>query len=177
MTSHPTCCAVILCANPDGTRRGTRGNANGVDLNRNFPSTNWRPDPVRHKWAMDSDSEVELSPGKQPSSEPEVSSLVKLVGDLSPQCVVSVHSPLGLIDDPENTELGRVLAERSRLPRTALPTEYTPGSFGSWAENVGIPSITYELPNLSVWDMLDVHLPVLRTLLEKGLNMNDRPQP
>src|SRR3954468_14061695 len=28
--------------NPDGLARGTRGNAHGVDLNRNFPSE-WRP--------------------------------------------------------------------------------------------------------------------------------------
>lgn len=46
-------CPVILGANPDGLQRGTRGNANGVDLNRNFPTSNWKQDLVYHRWEED----------------------------------------------------------------------------------------------------------------------------
>jgi protein MpaA len=161
-------CAVVLCANPDGMQFGTRGNARGVDLNRNFPSTNWRPDPVTHRWSVDTDSSVALSPGCQPTSEPEVRALMQLVEDLSPACVVSIHSPLGLIDDPDATPLGRLLADRSGLPREVIPNYDTPGSFGSWAKDVGLPSITYELPDATIWDMLPVHLPILTELIEQG---------
>ena len=162
-------CAVILCANPDGLRHGTRGNSNGVDLNRNFASSNWTVDPVTHKWNVDTDSRVQLSPGEKPCSEPEVSALTQVVNDLKPECVVSIHSPLGLIDDPDCTDLGRTFAERSGMPRTVLPNEDTPGSFGSWTKDIGIATITYELPNMTVWNMLPRHLPIMHELLEKGL--------
>jgi protein MpaA len=171
LARRPASCAVILCANPDGVRHGTRGNANGVDLNRNFPASNWQAASVTHKWDFDSPSCVELSPGSRPLSEPEASALAEVIDDLQPECVVSIHSPLGLIDDPESTDLGGILAERSGMQRTVLPNERTPGSFGSWTRDQGLPTITYELPNMSVWDMLPSHLPLLRSLLENGLSM------
>ncbi len=169
-------CAVVLCANPDGLRYGTRGNAAGVDLNRNFPSGNWTGDPVTHRWEIDSASEVALSTGHAPASEPEVGALIALIEDLEPTVVVSIHSPLGLIDDPASSALGHTLAERTGLPRTVLPTEDTPGSFGSWAEEAGLTAITYELPNASVLDMLPVHLPVLHDLLQHGLDIGEAPE-
>jgi protein MpaA len=168
MSHQPYRCAVILCANPDGARHGTRANANGVDLNRNFPSRNWRPDPVTHRWSVGSDSRVQLSPGEAPCSEPEAAALSRVVEDLKPESILSIHSPLGLVDDPENTALGGMLAARSALPRTVLPNEDTPGSFGSWTRDIGLATVTYELPNESIWDMLPVHLPILQDLLERG---------
>ncbi len=174
MSRRSPSCAVVLCANPDGMRHGTRGNSNGVDLNRNFPSSNWQADPVTHKWNVDSESRVQLSPGEHPGSEPEVQALMQLVSNLEPALVLSIHSPLGLIDDPESTALGHVLSRRSGLPRTVIPNHQTPGSFGSWASDVGLCAITYELPNESVWDMLPVHLPILQALLEEGLAIADR---
>ena len=61
------------------------------------------------------------------------------------------------------------MAKRTGLPRTVLANVHTPGSFGSWTRDRGMPTITYELPNLSVWEMLPRHLPLLRSILERGL--------
>jgi protein MpaA len=168
-------CAVILCANPDGVQLGTRGNANGVDLNRNFPSSNWTTAPVTHSWNFNSNGQVTLSPGPRPCSEPEALALQQVVDKIKPEYVVSLHSPLGLIDDPEDTDLGQLFSTRSGLRRTVLANETTPGSFGSWTRDIGVATITYELPNLSVWDMLPTHLPILHDLLEKGLSLVATP--
>src|SRR6185295_10146237 len=104
--------AVILCGNPDGMVRGTRGNARGVDLNRNFPTANWRPDPVFYKSRADDARDIALSPGEEPASEPETRALLKLIARVQPRAVVSLHSALACVDDSGSSHLGRQLADR-----------------------------------------------------------------
>ena len=41
---------VVLTVNPDGCQLGLRANANGVDLNRNFPSANWKSGETVYRW-------------------------------------------------------------------------------------------------------------------------------
>ncbi|MGI9244881.1 MAG: M14 family zinc carboxypeptidase, partial [Verrucomicrobiales bacterium] len=93
--------SVVPSANPDGLVRGLRGNTEGVDLNRNFPSAGWRPDPVTHCWTLEHPSEVLLGSGGSPGSEPETAALVRLVGSLRPRRILSVHGHLSCIDDPD----------------------------------------------------------------------------
>ena len=130
-------CAVVLAANPDGLIRGTRGNARGVDLNRNFPTSDWQSDPVLHRSTLDAPRDVALSPGDSPGSEPETQALILLIRELEPEAVVALHAPLACIDDPNDSELGRGIAERSGLPLVPDVRFATPVSFVAWGAAQG----------------------------------------
>ena len=160
-------CAVVLAANPDGLIRGTRGNARGVDLNRNFPSRNWRPEPVTHRSTLEEPSDVLLSPGDHPGSEPETRALMALITELAPDQVIALHAPLACIDDAGESPLGRRLAQRTGMPLVRDVGYPTPGSFGSWGADRGLPVVTYEFPLAATEVLMREHVPVLVELLTR----------
>ena len=157
--------AVILCGNPDGMLRGTRGNARGVDLNRNFPTSNWSPDPVFYKSRANDARDIALSPGSEPASEPETRALLSLIERLKPRAVVSLHSALACIDDSGASHLGRQLADRCALPFLTEIGYPTPGSMGTWAGEQGLNLVTLELEDASLYTLKDRHVPILIDLM------------
>ena len=100
---------VIPTMNPDGLARGTRKNAHGVDLNRNFPFA----------WA-DLDGNYESGPG--PASEPETRAVMRFFKQVRPRYVVSFHQPLyGVDTSTRSTRRFAVrLARGLNLPRKSL---------------------------------------------------------
>ena len=132
--------AIVAEANPDGLAERRRGNAHGVDLNRNFPARNWRGagrDGRRH--------------GLAPASEPETRAIMRAIDLLDPSCLISVHSiPRGKhcnnYDGPAE-DLAAAMTRLNGYAARASMGYATPGSFGSWAGiDRGIPTITLELP-------------------------------
>jgi murein peptide amidase A len=156
---------VILCANPDGMTRGTRGNARGIDLNRNFPATSWQSHPSSSRWHIDEEDFVSILTGATPASEPETSALIALIEKCSPETIISLHGPLGCIDDPASSDLGQWLARRTNLPLVTDIGYPTPGSMGSWSTEQGRHLITWEFPSAAIEAISKTQVPVLRELL------------
>jgi protein MpaA len=73
---------LIPCINPDGFASGQRTNGNGVDLNRNYPASNWSP-------AFDKER---YFPGVKAGSEPEIQAIVHLLQEEKPRLVIHFHS-------------------------------------------------------------------------------------
>lgn len=118
-------------ANPDGLAVGTRHNARGVDLNRNFAAAN-RLNSAKF--------------GMSALSEPEARTIEMLIRQYMPNRIVSIHQPLRCIDyDGPAYGLARRMRRYCDLPVKRLGAH--PGSLGSFAGvTLGIPTITLELP-------------------------------
>ena len=95
---------VVPTYNPDGRVAGTRKNARGVDLNRNFP----------HLW-RDLDGNYESGP--RPASEPETKAIMKFLRTVKPVRILSFHQPLyGVDTDTKRPAFARRVAKALKLP-------------------------------------------------------------
>ena len=147
--------AFILCANPDGMTMGTRCNANGVDLNRNFPTSNWCSAPVFARSILEASRDTRHSPGNAPESEPETVALLGLIHSLSPEVILSMHAPMGCVDSPEFTPRVESLCSALSLPWKPDIGYPTPGSLGTWCKEKVLECITLELPRMSLEALYD----------------------
>ena len=144
---------IIPVANPDGVVKKTRSNANGVDLNRNFPTQDWDKEATKY-WKEKAQGSLRKFPGEKSASEPEVNCLIEHIKDFKPEFVISVHTPLNVLDfDGPKVKSPNY----DYLPWKRLGN--FPGSLGRymWVEQ-NTPVLTVELKNI---------LPVQKALFDQ----------
>jgi predicted deacylase len=132
---------VVADMNPDGRAASSRGNARGVDLNRNWPASNFQAAADR---------------GPFPLSEPEARAVCDDLLRFRPDLLVVLHSirrggPFVNFDGPAPAaELAAAFAEAAAAsdPRWRVVPDMgyrTPGSLGSFAgTDLMIPTLTIE---------------------------------
>lgn len=135
---------IMPVVNPDGllAAKASRMNANGVDLNRNFPTPGWDAEAPRY-WQTRTRSDPRRFPGHAPLSEPETRWVEEEMRSFKPDVIISVHAPFGVLDfdGPEEPphKFGRLLLNRVGV---------YPGSLGNYSGvHKNVPVITIELPN------------------------------
>ncbi len=132
---------VAPLVNPDGLLRARpqRMNANGVDLNRNLPTPDWKDESVKY-WKR-TGYNPRRYPGPTPGSEPETRWLVEEIEEFDPDIIITVHAPYGIVDydGPQRPP--------KRLGGLRLHQLGTfPGSLGRYAGIYkNIPVVTIEL--------------------------------
>jgi predicted deacylase len=156
--------------NPDGVARALnylgRANANGVDLNRNWPA-NWQKDwPRVGCWTT-----TFVTGGTGPASEPETKALMAFIQSHHFDALINYHSaalgifPGGIPISDSSKSLAQAVADVTTYHYPALNTgcDYT-GGMVDWTANQGIGSLDLELTNHTDTDF-DMNLRVLNVFL------------
>ncbi len=133
---------MLPLVNPDGLIKqpSTRVNAHGVDLNRNFPTSDWKAKSLQY-WVQKTGSDPRRYPGKAPLSEPETRWVHNHVDGFKPDLIVSIHAPYGVLDfdgpPPPPSKLGGLLLDQVGI---------FPGSLGNYGGvDKNVPVVTVEL--------------------------------
>jgi predicted deacylase len=128
----------IRTMNPDGTAADRRTNADGVDLNRNFPRYWLRSGAGTTKWS-----------GPRAASEPETRAMMRFLRRVHPRTVLSFHQPLHAVDSyrAKSMTLVRRLSRATGLP--VRPLDCGDGCHGTLTDwhNTTLPgrAVTVEL--------------------------------
>ena len=150
---------LVPAFNLDGVLAKTRGNALGIDLNRNLPTKDWSPEATTPRY----------QPGPSPGSEPENQALMKFLEDERPDFLISLHSwkPMLNVNEPSGSTRCQKVAE-AIAAKTGDIIEHTigystPGCLGTYAGfERAVPTITYEIERgLTPEQVVKRHLPAV----------------
>ena len=164
----------IPCLNPDGMALGTRTNANGVDLNRNFPTKNWGEDNAAKQLdsyaakldnsenlqVQQNDNSHSSSPltlyssdkspyfgGEFAGSEIETQFVMEIIDEYKPEKILTLHAPYKVVNyDGPARDWAESVSKIINYPVEESIGYPTLGSFGTYAGvERNIPVITLEL--------------------------------
>jgi len=130
--------------NPDGflARPQKRTNSAGVDVNRNFPTKDWKQSRKDRYYS-----------GPNANSENETKFQIALMNRFKPSHIISIHSPLGCNDyDGPSSDLDSLVIWLKKVSKeNNLPLrryQVFPGSLGNYAGlERGVHTLTLELPS------------------------------
>lgn len=123
--------------NIEGVMNKTRGNARGVDLNRNLETKDWSPEVKTPRY----------NPGPSAGSEPENQALMKYINEKKPKWILSLHSwhPVLNVNGDCRAE-AEVLAKLTGYKIDDDIGYPTPGCLGTYAGlERPCPTLTYEI--------------------------------
>jgi protein MpaA len=146
----------IPCLNPDGLTQRTRTNANGVDINRNFPTKNWGQNKGDN--ATCDDKSTEYYGGKSPASEIETQFVIDIIKKFNPKLILTLHAPYKIVNyDGDAKVYAKLISKIINYPIEESIGYPTPGSFGTWAGvEQNIPIITLELDETCPIEELEI---------------------
>lgn len=134
--------------NPDGLEKNQRVNGHGVDLNRNYPSSNWSEEHKQDRYY----------PGPKPGSEPEIKAIVNLIKKIQPRIIIHCHSwePCIVVTGEAGLADGQLLSQSSGYKLVEDIGYPTPGSLSHFGwHDLKIPVICIEeqehTPSCEVW--------------------------
>ena len=130
---------VVTSVNPDGVQAGTRRNARGVDLNRNFS----------YRWRGGVPPSSGYYPGPHPFSEPESRAVRRLARRIKPRVTIWYHQPWGQVLAPCRgpARKQKRYARLANLPLKRCRGQRLRGTATSW-QNHRLPGTAFvvELP-------------------------------
>ncbi|MGE5084892.1 MAG: M14 family zinc carboxypeptidase [Bacillota bacterium] len=145
--------------NFEGVIFKTRGNGNGVDLNRNLPTKDWSPEIKTPRY----------HPGLTAGSEAENHGLMKYVEEKKPTFVLSLHSWHPILNiNGDCYAFAKVIAAHTGYKIDDDIGYPTPGCLGTYTGlERGCPTLTYEIERgQSAEDILRIHVPAIKEALK-----------